>query len=216
MEGREAVSLMGPGSGEARIREVTLAFCDIAGFTRFTERLGDLASFRIVRRCEALVESASRELGGELLEVRGDGFLFAFDSALAAACCAVAIQRELTVASDLPLRMRVGMHTGMAIHDGCRYFGRTVIAAFRVSSLAQPDEILVSDETRRRLPAAVFPVGRCRSVRLKGLARRHRVWGLDWRAARVANRSRLLGSGPTLRASHTEAAELAEAGAAGH
>ena len=200
-----------PGSADAC--EITLLFCDIAGLTRFTERLGDFASYRVVKACQALVGAIAERGGGELLEVRGDGFLLAFGSPIAAVRCAVEIHGEITADPQLPIRVRVGMHTGQAIRDDAGYYGRTVIAAFRVSSLAQADEILISDDTRRKLPKSMFALGRSRAVRLKGFERRCRVWQLRWRDARDVNRSQVWSSGRVLRIARAGSAEVS--GAAG-
>lgn len=203
----------GPGAA-ANAREVTLVFCDIAAFTQFTEEQGDLASYRVVKSCHQLVRELVGRLGGELLELRGDGFLFAFDSAAEATVCSLAIQQAVDKAPDLPIRLRIGLHTGLAIHDEEGYYGRTVIAAFRVSSLAQPDEILVSEVTRQQLPSADFRFGRGRSVKLKGLTGPCRVWRVQWREALDGFRPHL-GTGGAPGVPRIGSSESAEAGAIG-
>lgn len=195
--------------------EITLVFCDIAGLTRFTERLGDYVSYRVVKACQTLVSELAGRTSGELLEVRGDGFLMAFGAPVEATRCAVEIQSAIAADPELPIRVRIGLHTGPAIHDRAGYYGRTVIAAFRVSSLAQPDEILISDATRRKLPKSLFTLGRSRDVRLKGFERRCRVWQVRWRDARRANRSQLWASDRVLRIARVGPSGI-EAGAAGH
>jgi adenylate cyclase len=194
--------------------EITLLFCDIAGLTRFTERLGDFVSYRVVKSCQARVAAISRRFGGDLLEVRGDGFLLAFDSPVAAARCAVAIQSGIAADPALPIRVRIGVHTGPAIRDAAGYYGRTVIAAFRVSSLAQADEILISDEVRGKLPSSMFGLGRSRDVRLKGFERRCRVWQLRWRDGQEASRPQVWSGGRILHIARAGSAEVAS-GAAG-
>ena len=127
--------------------------------------------------------------------------------------CEWLVDKKREADPQLPIRVRVGMHTGQAIRDDAGYYGRTVIAAFRVSSLAQADEILISDDTRRKLPKGMFALGRSRDVRLKGFERRCRVWQVRWRDARDVNRSQVWSSGRVLRIARAGSAEVS--GAAG-
>lgn len=193
-------------------REITLLFCDIAGMTEFTEQRGDFAAYQIVKICQSLVTELARRAGGELLEVRGDGFLLVFEAPFPATRCAIEIQRAIAHDTELPISMRIGLHTGEALHDSRGYYGGTVIAAFRMSSLAQADEILISDVTRARLPGPTFAMGESRDVRLKGFGRDFRLWSLRWRDAQPAIRSRV-SSGSTPRFSRVGSSGI-ETGAA--
>ncbi len=79
------------------------------------------------------------------------------------------------------LRIRIGLHTGETIKDADKFFGRSVVQAFRVADLAAGGEILVSALTRELVSSAgdlVFDAGR--EVELKGLSGTHRVFGVRW------------------------------------
>jgi class 3 adenylate cyclase len=124
--------------------------------------------------------------GGREVELRGDGFLLAFSSARQAALCAISLQRALAAhnASNAghPIRIRIGVHTGEAIKDAEKFFGRTVIQAFRIADLAAGEEILTSSLTTELLRSAGdLHFDAEREVELKGLEGRHRVYALDWR-----------------------------------
>ena len=161
-------------------------FSDMEGFTRMTESLGDLAAHRVVQAHNQIVREQTAAHGGREVELRGDGFLLAFPSARSAALCAVALQRHFAAHNGSepasPIRVRIGLHTGEAIRDADKFFGKTVIQAFRIADLAKGEEILASALTKELLANAGylrFDAGR--EVELKGLAGPHRVYALDWR-----------------------------------
>jgi len=165
---------------------VTLVFSDMEGFSRMTESLGDIAAHRLVQEHNRIVRDQTAAHGGREIELRGDGFLLAFSSARSAALCAIALQRGFAARNASggarPIRIRVGIHTGEAIRDADKFFGRTVIQAFRIADLAAGEEILTSSVTAELLGNAGdlrFSGGR--EVELKGLEGRHRVLALEWR-----------------------------------
>ena len=84
---------------------------------------------------------------GKVVETQGDGSMLAFSSARRAVACAKAIQAGIGAAfaaTSPPIRIRIGVHTGDAIHEADRFFGTTVNYAARVASQALGDEVLVS------------------------------------------------------------------------
>jgi class 3 adenylate cyclase len=120
--------------------------------------------------------------GGVEVELQGDGFLLAFARAHDALSCAIAIQRAF--AADRlapPIRVRIGLHTGEAIRDADRFFGRTVILAARIAAQARGGEILASGAVRELLgDSGEFRFEGERDVALKGLAGTHRVFRVAW------------------------------------
>jgi class 3 adenylate cyclase len=165
---------------------VTLMFSDMADFTSMTERLGDRAAHRVVSAHNDIVRTTCEAHGGLEVELRGDGFLLAFPSALAGTRCGIALQRAFVAYSERhpeqPIRLRIGLHTGEAIKDEDKFFGKTVIQAFRIADLAAAHEILVSEDVRRVTEGlSDLHFGRGRMVPLKGISGEHRVWSVDWR-----------------------------------
>ena len=163
---------------------VTLMFSDMEGFAAMTERLGDLEAHRIVEAHNRVVEEQTRAHGGHTVELRGDGFLLAFSSPAQALLCAVGLQRAFAAFSEdaeEPLRVRIGLHTGEALRDADRFFGKTVIQAFRIADLARGGEILVSSFVRELTEGATdlrFDEGR--EVSLKGLSGTHSIFAVHW------------------------------------
>jgi class 3 adenylate cyclase len=167
---------------------VTLMFSDMEGFTEMTERLGDLEAREVIRRHNRIVRERLAAHGGYEVELQGDGFLLAFGSARRALLCAIAIQREFDTHNrshpEQPIRVRIGLHTGEALRDAEKFFGRTVILASRIAAQAQGGQILVSSllkELTRSVGDLRF--GEVRTVALKGIAQPQELSLVDWRGA---------------------------------
>ena len=118
---------------------VTIVFTDIVDSTVLLARLGDQAWLDVIRRHNAVIEEATAAHGGTVVETQGDGSMLAFSSARRAVACAQAIQREIggAFADDSPpIRVRIGVHTGDALHEADHFFGTTVHYAARVAGQA--------------------------------------------------------------------------------
>ena len=163
---------------------VTLMFSDMEGFTAMTERLGDLQAREVIREHNRVVREQLAAHGGYEVELQGDGFLLAFGSARRALYCAIAIQRAFAVrnaSAEEPIHVRIGLHTGEALRDADKFFGKTVIMAARIAGQAKAQQILVSS-LLRDLTQSVgdLSFGAAREVGLKGISDRQRVVEVDW------------------------------------
>jgi class 3 adenylate cyclase len=165
---------------------VTLMFSDMEGFTSMTERLGDLRAREVIRDHNRIVREQVTAHGGHEVELQGDGFLIAFGSARRGLQCAIAIQRAFERYSaghrDTPIRVRIGLHTGEALREREKFFGRTVILAARIASQASGGEILVSSllrELTQSLGELEFGPGR--HVALKGISETQSLFPVEWR-----------------------------------
>jgi class 3 adenylate cyclase len=123
--------------------------------------------------------------GGYEVELLGDGFLLAFQSARRGLLCAIAIQRAFAAYSeahpDEPIRVRIGLHTGEALKDVDKFFGKTVILAARIASQARGGEILASSLLKELTESTGdLRFGGAREVDLKGLSERQRVHAVEW------------------------------------
>ena len=123
--------------------------------------------------------------GGYEVELQGDGFLLAFASARRALQCAIAIERAFAAYnqthSDEPVRVRIGLHTGEALKDAEKFFGKTVIMASRIACQASAGQILVSS-VLRQLVESIGDVkfGPAQQVELKGIAEKQTVHAVQW------------------------------------
>ncbi len=164
---------------------VTLMFSDMEGFTTMTERLGDHEAHKVIRAHNAIVREQVTAHGGFEVELQGDGFLLAFADPHRAVQCAIAIQRAFAAYStahpEQPIRVRIGLHTGEAITEVDRFFGKTVILAARIAAQAHGGEILVSSHHKQLIDGnddVIFGVHR--RVTLKGLAGAYTLHRVEW------------------------------------
>ncbi|MDX1659314.1 MAG: BTAD domain-containing putative transcriptional regulator, partial [Nitriliruptorales bacterium] len=133
--------------------QVTFLFTDIEGSTRLFHELGPSYPDALQRHRQILRE-VWNDHGGYEATVEGDGSLVAFGSAGDAVRAAVAGQRSLA-GEDWPggadLRVRMGLHTGLASPRNGNYISLTVHEAARVMSAAHGGQVLLSEETAKRL-----------------------------------------------------------------
>jgi class 3 adenylate cyclase len=165
---------------------VTLMFSDMHDYTGMMERLGDRRALAVVEDHNAIVRTQCEAHGGFEVELRGDGFLVAFPTPQAGVRCGIALQRAFADYSrehpEQPISVRIGLHTGEAIRDADKFFGRTVIHAFRVADLASSEEILVSRDVKAATESrGGFRFVDERHVTLKGFSGEHLVASVQWR-----------------------------------
>ncbi|MBD0317756.1 MAG: adenylate/guanylate cyclase domain-containing protein [Thermoleophilia bacterium] len=168
------------------VRDVSVLFADLQGFTAFSERARPEEATAVVNAYfERLVPLIAGRFEGEVGKLIGDAVMVTFNSrgdqpdhALRAVRAGIALQREAgDVARDHPEwpRFRVGVNSGEARLGvlgaaGKREYGvvgDTVNLASRLEGEARPGEVVVGAETYRRLPdgTRVHPLG---DVRVKG------------------------------------------------
>jgi class 3 adenylate cyclase/predicted Ser/Thr protein kinase len=137
----------------AGLRHVAILFSDIAGFSEWTQKLGDLEASRIAGKLLALQEIIiTRDGAGRVLHFGGDSVFAVFDTPSAALNRALEIQRVLAstadaAASGVRLRVRLGLHMGeVLVREGERLeiISRHVNRAHRVMEAAAPGQILAS------------------------------------------------------------------------
>ena len=151
----------------------TFLIADVRGYTSFTHEHGADAAAALTERFAEVTGKVAGESGGEVIEVRGDEVLVAFDSVRDAVRAAVALQAayvEVDVDDEAPLPVGIGLDIGEAAKVGDGYRGAALNLAARLCGEARPGQILVS----RRLYTAVEtlvdvePVG---ELTLKGFAK---------------------------------------------
>lgn len=171
---------------------VTFLFSDIEGSTRLVQDLGPAAFTQVLDQHNAILREAFSRHGGVERGTQGDSFLVMFREAPAAVSAAAEAQVALDKATwvgDAPVRVRMGLHTGIGILGGDDYVSVDVNRAARIAALAHGGQVLVSDATRAlvegALPAGVStrPLG---EFELKDLARPERLHQLVIDGVRAA------------------------------
>ena len=128
---------------------VTFLFTDIEHSTQILQRLGDRyadaldASQRILRAAFAAHH-------GREVDTQGDSFFAVFGAAHDALAAAAQAQRALAAErwpQDIPVRVRMGLHTGSPLLVAGHYVGFDVHRAARIGAAAHGGQILLSTAT---------------------------------------------------------------------
>jgi class 3 adenylate cyclase/tetratricopeptide (TPR) repeat protein len=156
---------------EGERKQVTVMFCDMEGFTALTERLGPEEAYNTMDQIYEILIHKVHDYEGTVNEMTGDGIVALFGAPIAledapqrAIRSGLAIHRQMTRFSDgirrgktelLPLKMRVGIHTGPVVvgtlgndlRVDFKAVGDTVNLASRMEELAQPGTTYVTEDT---------------------------------------------------------------------
>jgi class 3 adenylate cyclase len=173
---REAVGIGAPGTA-------IILFADIADSTALTERIGDAAFRTKARALDDALRIAVRDNGGTAIDGKllGDGILATFPAASQAIAAALTLE---AAATPTGLGLHIGLHAGDVLRETdpggqSNVYGGAVNIASRISGLAAPGEVLVSDIVRglARTSAGVVFEDRGEHV-LKGIAEPQRVFAV--------------------------------------
>jgi predicted ATPase/class 3 adenylate cyclase len=128
---------------------VTFLFTDVEGSTRIWEEHPD-AMREALGLHDTIVRAAIEAHDGYVVKTTGDGFHAAFAAADRGVSAAIAAQRGLEDVAEpgiAPLRVRMGLHTGVAsLRDG-DYFGSSLNRAARLMGVAHGGQVVCSQAT---------------------------------------------------------------------
>jgi len=132
---------------EAQLESIlaTVLFTDIVDSTVMQAEVGDVRWQELVHEHHRLVRGCLARYRGRELDTAGDGFFAAFDGPVRAIRCAGAIREAI---AGLGIEVRAGLHTGECRTIDGKVGGLAVSIGARVTSLAGPSEILVSQTVR--------------------------------------------------------------------
>jgi predicted ATPase/class 3 adenylate cyclase len=128
---------------------VTFLFTDLESSTRLWEEHPD-AMRAALERHDVLLRDSVTAHGGRVVKGTGDGLHAVFPTAGGALDAAVAAQVALgkqAWAETGPLRVRMGLHTGVAEQREGDYFGPVLNRTARLMSAAHPGQVLCSQAT---------------------------------------------------------------------
>lgn len=150
---------------EGELREVTVLFCDLAGFTAFSENRPPAAVVDFLNQYFALAQRTIAAHGGIINKFIGDAFMALFNAPLPLpehATAAVAAAKEFrgsysSLDGDKP-GIRIGIHSGEVLagrigsaeRQEYTVIGDTVNIASRIESLGKKvgENLLFSEQTR--------------------------------------------------------------------
>jgi class 3 adenylate cyclase len=123
----------------------TVLFTDLVGSTERATELGDRRWRDVLAEHQAAVRRQLELYRGREIKTTGDGFLATFDGPARAIRCACAVRDQ---AAQHGIEIRAGLHTGEVEVIDDDIGGIAVHIGARVSSKAQPGEVLVSSTVR--------------------------------------------------------------------
>ena len=178
----------------AERRQLTVMFCDLVGSTALSAKLdpedlhGVIGAYH--RCCAELVERN----GGFVAKYMGDGVLAYFgypeaheddaERAVRAGLAIVEAAPKLVTAAGSPLRVRVGIATGLVVVGDLigageaqerGVVGETPNVAARLQGIAEAGGVVIADGTRRLL-GGFFELSDLGLKELKGIAKSVRAW----------------------------------------
>jgi class 3 adenylate cyclase len=151
----------------------TVLFTDIVGSTERQASLGDRAWKDLISRHHAVVrETLARHRDAEI-DTAGDGFYATFDGPARAVRCALDIAERVR---DLGLEIRAGIHTGECELIDNKVGGISVTIGKRISDLAGPSEVLVSQTVKDLVAGSGLAFVEAGTHELKGVPDRWRLY----------------------------------------
>jgi class 3 adenylate cyclase/pimeloyl-ACP methyl ester carboxylesterase len=192
--------LVSRGSLEGERKQVTVLFVDVSGFTALSEKLDPEDLHQLMDQAFEAMLSEVHRYEGTVNQFLGDGLMALFGAPIAhedhpvrAVHAALGIQRALAAYRErlraersIEFQVRMGLNTGAvvvgSIGDNLRMdytaVGDTTNVAARFLALAEPGQILVSDETAR-VVKPYFHLQPLGEVTVKGKARPLRAFRVE-------------------------------------
>jgi adenylate cyclase len=130
----------------------TFLFADLVGYTSLTERVGDEGAADVAVAFQIEAEHLASKYGCEVIKKLGDAVMIRGDSAASVVELALCIARVLSEEGWCP-PVRMGVHSGTAVHRAGDWYGATVNVAARLADAAGAGEVLISAATRTCLAA---------------------------------------------------------------
>jgi class 3 adenylate cyclase/predicted ATPase len=176
----------------AERRQVTVMFSDLVGSTALSARMDPEDLREVISAYQKCVAETVRRFGGFVAKYMGDGVLVYFgypqahedDAERAVRAGLELIGAVSSLKHDAPLQTRVGIATGLVvvgdlIGSGAAQeqaiVGETPNLAARLQALAEPNMVVIADDTRRLL-GNLFELEDLGAKDLKGIALPVRAW----------------------------------------
>ena len=180
----------------AERRQVTVMFSDIVGSTALSTRMDPEDLRDIISAYQRRVAETVRRFGGFVARYMGDGVLIYFgypqahedDAERAVRAGLALIDAVAALPAPEALQVRIGAATGMVVvgdlvgsgeAQGHDVVGETPNLAARLQALAEPNTMVIAEDTRRLL-GNLFELRDLGSMELKGIPRPVRAFAAVW------------------------------------
>ncbi|MEV2243242.1 adenylate/guanylate cyclase domain-containing protein [Streptomyces sp. NPDC049970] len=159
-----------PGEG-ADIRDLSVGFTDMVGYTRMTRGLAGAELVRVLDRFESLTGDVIADGRGRMVKTIGDEVLFVCESASTAADIALELTARAEVEPGLP-QVRTGLAHGAVLSRFGDVYGAVVNIAARLTAVARPGAVLTSTAFAGELAGmAAYELKVLRAVSVRGYSR---------------------------------------------
>ena len=178
---------------EKKIQKIlTVMFTDLKGSTDMADKKGSFEVRLLLDYHNDIVFPLIDSGNGRLVKTMGDGTMSYFLRAQDAVLTAVKIQQEIndfnqTGRSEIPILMRIGIHTGKGIVDEDKekgkidIFGDVANVAARIEAQAQSSEVLLSEASFNALREKEKVYCRfLKTCELKGKAEKFNLFKAFW------------------------------------
>jgi len=134
---------------------LTILIADICGSTSIYEVLGDALAKQLICNSINILSKVAAQFEGNVIKTLGDGILCFFGNPESGIKAADKMQMEVAASRSLSqpctghLSIRIAIHSGPVIYNGNDIFGDVVNTATRLVNLANPGQILLSEDTYR-------------------------------------------------------------------
>lgn len=167
------------------IRDASVIFVDVVGFTSMSERTPPMDLVKCLNRLFAGYDDVAAQLGVEKIKTIGDAYMAVagvpepradhVEAAVRFAQAASQMAPTVRWPNGSPLRVRVGVHCGTMVAGvvGKNKFaydvwGDVVNTAARLQAACEPGRVLLSDEVRARLAGRAWHISDEHELQLKG------------------------------------------------
>jgi len=149
-------------------------FIDIVGYTKKTASLSREKFDEMHDIFDSLSIPVFEKYGGSVVKKIGDAFLITFTSATDAVLCGIELQnsfRQYNRANkgNIPLQIRVAIHTGEVILRDNDVYGDAVNTAARIEGVAKADHIVFSETVFSAMNKSEIPYIHLGLRKMKGL-----------------------------------------------
>ena len=135
---------------------MTFLFSDVEGSTKLLHELGAEAYADALAEHRRTLRRAFTAHGGVEVDTQGDAFFVAFATATGAVGAA---DEAVNALGSGPIRVRIGVHTGIPHRTDEGYVGEAVHLAARVAAAGHGGQVLLSKATRELVSAELTDLG---------------------------------------------------------
>lgn len=132
-------------------QKVVVLFANISESTKLYERMDNDTATHMIKECLSLMQKITETQMGDVLNITGDKanciFWDATSAVLAAKGMHEAIEGYLNdgTQADVNINLHIGIHTGPVQKEGNEIFGDTVNILAKVTQIAKPREIMITE-----------------------------------------------------------------------